>query len=221
MKKLNISYLVTCKNETDSLDKLLSKIIQFLQEDDEIIVLDDYSDNQETVSILNKYSDKIKLYKHALNNNYSIHKNYGKSLCKNPMIFQLDSDELPADVLMENLKDIIEANPSVECFLIPRINDFIGVTDAHAKQWGWRLTEYEDRKIVNYPDYQFRLFKNLPHLKWERPLHEKVEGARITTKLPSDYSLSIIHNKTIEKQVATNIRYNKDFSQELNMGFKV
>jgi hypothetical protein len=33
--------------------------------------------------------------------------------------------------------------------------------------------------------------------------------------------LLIVHNKTIEKQVATNLRYNKNFSQELNKGFKI
>lgn len=75
--------------------------------------------------------------------------------------------------------------------------------------------------VVNAPDYQFRVFKNLPHLKWERPLHEKIEGAKVTSKLPPEYEWSIHHNKTIEKQVNTNLRYNKDFSAELNKGFKI
>jgi hypothetical protein len=32
---------------------------------------------------------------------------------------------------------------------------------------------------------------------------------------------TFVHNKTIEKQVAKNLRYNKDFSEELNKGFKI
>lgn len=30
-----------------------------------------------------------------------------------------------------------------------------------------------------------------------------------------------IHNKTIEKQIETNMRYNKQFTHEENKGFKV
>ena len=217
-----ISYLITCKNSTNQLIELLQCIERYIG-GNECIILDDYSDNTDTLKILEEYKLKsgFHVYQHALNNHYSNHKNHGKDLCIGTWILQLDDDEVPNDTLMVNLKDIIESNQNVECFLIPRINDFVGVTAAHAKQWGWRLTEYQGRQIVNYPDYQFRLFKNLPHLKWERPLHEKVEGALITSKIPAEYELSIIHNKTIEKQVQTNIRYNKDFSQELNKGFKI
>jgi len=217
-----ISYLVTTKNGTNQLNDLLECIRRHMV-GNECIVLDDYSDNTKTLEILehyNKYTNMF-VHKHALNNNYSAHKNYGKTKCSGEYIFQLDDDELPSETLMGNLEEIIKSNRNVECFLIPRINDFVGVNEIHARQWGWHLSEYDGRYIVNYPDYQFRLFKNLPHLRWERPLHEKIEGALITTKLPPEYELSIVHNKTIEKQVATNLRYNKDFSEELNKGFKI
>jgi Glycosyl transferase family 2 len=222
MDKPFISYLVTTKNGTNQLKDLLQCIARYI-DGNECVILDDYSDNIDTIDILNYYKNKegFSVYKHALNNHYSNHKNHGKDLCVGKYIFQLDDDELPNDVLMSNIKDIILSNPSVECFLIPRINDFIGVTETHARQWGWHLSEYDGRYIVNYPDYQYRLFRNLPHIKWERPLHEKIEGALVTSKLPPEFELSIVHNKTIEKQVATNLRYNKDFSEELNKGFKI
>jgi glycosyltransferase involved in cell wall biosynthesis len=222
MHKPFISYLVTTKNSTNQLKDLLTCIEKYI-DGNECVILDDNSDNVDTIKILEEYKNKIGFVvcQHALNNHYSNHKNYGKSMCHGSYIFQLDDDELPNETLMENIIPIISANPDVECFLIPRINDFIGVTQEHANRWGWRLTNYENRQIVNFPDFQFRLFKNLPHLNWERPLHEKIEGAKVTTKLPEDYELSIIHNKTIEKQVATNLRYNKDFSDELNKGFKI
>jgi hypothetical protein len=222
MNKPFISYLVTTKNGTNQLKDLLSCIERYI-DGNECVVLDDYSDNGDTIKILEEYKQKIGfvIIQNALNNNYSNHKNYGKSMCHGSYIFQIDDDELPKETLMENIVPIISSNPDVECFLIPRINDFIGVTEDHARHWGWRLTNYNGRKIVNYPDFQFRLFKNLPHLNWERPLHEKIEGAKVTTKLPEDYELSIVHNKTIEKQIATNLRYNKDFSEDLNKGFKI
>jgi glycosyltransferase involved in cell wall biosynthesis len=217
-----ISYLITTKNGTNQLKDLLDCIEKYI-DGNECVILDDFSDNDTTLDLLDSYKEKQNffIYKHALDNHYSMHKNFGKDLCIGKYILQLDDDEVPTDTLMINIKDIIESNPSVDCFLIPRINDFIGVNEKHAADWGWKLSLYEGRNIVNFPDYQFRLFKNLPHLKWERPLHEKIEGAKITSKLPSEFELSIIHNKTIEKQVATNLRYNKDFSDELNKGFKI
>lgn len=75
--------------------------------------------------------------------------------------------------------------------------------------------------IVNAPDPQGRLFKNIPSLRWERRLHEKVEGAKIFSHLPDEYEYSLFHNKTIEKQIETNIKYNQKFTAIENQGFKI
>ena len=163
----------------------------------------------------------FKVHKHKLDRNYSEHKNYGKSFCQGEYIFQIDDDELPNETLLESLKELIELNSDVDLFWIPRINDFKGVNPENSKQWGWRLTPYEDRLIVNWPDPQGRLFKNVPYIEWKRRLHEKVEGAKTYVHLPSAYELSLHHNKTIEKQIQTNVKYNKMFTEEENKGFKV
>ena len=54
-----LSYLVTCHNETDSLEKLLSKLIEYKKDNHEIVLLDDYSDNSETLEIIQKFKDKV------------------------------------------------------------------------------------------------------------------------------------------------------------------
>ena len=217
-----ISYLVTCKNTGIELQTLLDRLYQY-GNNNECIVLDDYSDNPTTLKILDDISNNnfFKVYKHKLDRNYSEHKNYGKSQCKGDYIFQIDDDELPSETLLENLNELIELNKDVELFWIPRINDFKGVNQQNAAQWGWRLTPYEDRLIVNWPDPQGRLFKNLPHIEWKRRLHEKVEGHKSYVHLPAMYELALHHNKTIEKQIETNVRYNKMFTEEENKGFKV
>lgn len=217
-----LSYLVTCKNDGDDLKNLLDLLYTY-SEDAECVILDDYSDNPHTLSILEnveKKSDFYRVIKHNLNNNYGEHKNYGKSHCAGDWILQIDSDEIPSEVLLTNIRGIIESN-DVELIWIPRINDFRGVTSAHAKQWNWRLTPYENRYIINFPDFQSRVLRNLPHIEWKRKLHEKVEGAKTYAFLPAEYEYSLIHNKTIEKQLETNLRYNKDFSADDNGGFKV
>lgn len=222
MSKPFISYLVTTKNTGIDLQILLNQLLKYGQ-NNECIILDDYSDDSVTLSILEKLSNNsfFKVFKHKLDKNYSEHKNYGKSQCKGDYIFQIDDDEIPSETLLENLKDIIEVNGDVELFWLPRINDFKGVNQDHARRWGWRLTEYENRLIVNWPDPQGRLFKNLPHIEWKRRLHEKVEGAKTYVHLPSVYEFSLHHNKTIEKQVETNNKYNQIFTEEENKGFKV
>lgn len=219
-----ISYLVTCKNEGPQLASLLNCLFKY-KDDSECIILDDFSDAATTIEILNNTVNSgggfFQLHKHALDKNYSAHKNYGKSLCKGKYIFQIDADELPNESLLASLKDIIELNPDIDLFWLPRINDFIGVTHQNATQWGWRLTPYEDRLIVNWPDPQGRLFKNISYLRWERRLHEKIEGAKTFTYLPAEYEYSLYHYKTIEKQIETNLKYNNQFTSEENQGFKL
>ena len=217
-----ISYLITTKNTGFELQFLLERLHKYGQ-NNECIILDDYSDDPVTLQVLNNVSDNsfFKVHKHKLDRNYSEHKNYGKSFCKGEYIFQIDDDELPTETLLENLNDILELNGDVELFWIPRINDFKGVNNQNAAQWGWKLSPYEDRLIVNWPDPQGRLFKNLPHIEWKRRLHEKIEGNKTYVHLPTTFELSLHHNKTIEKQIQTNIKYNKLFTEEENKGFKV
>lgn len=222
MKDLFISYLVTTKNEGNQLKNLLDVLGRY-KDGAECIILDDYSDDPETISILNDSLSNsfFRWEKHSLNKNYSDHKNYGKSLCKGEWVMQIDADEMPSEVLLLNLTDILKENPDVELFWLPRINVFKGVTEQHARQWGWDINN--PNKWVNWHggDYQGRILKNLPHLRWERPLHEKIEGFKVSSKFPKEEDFALIHTKTIEKQIQTNISYNKEFSEELNRGHKL
>lgn len=239
---MKISYLITCHNEDISLDKCLTTIITHKDDEDEILVLDDFSDNPKTLKILQRWehADKIsiklpmvtidknpniKIIKHALNKNYGAHKNYGNELCSGDFIFQIDGDEIPNPTLIINLKAILEANPDSELFFIPRINDFIGVTERHARQWGWRLSPCaacDNRLIVNFPDFQGRLYKRDPkRIRWDRRLHEKIEGHKSFLTLPPETDLALYHDKTIETQLKTNIRYNQWFTEEENRGHDV
>ena len=221
---MTISYLITCCNEDRTLGNLLERVYSSMDYEDEIVILDDFSGNPKTQEILSEYSkkDNVKLYQHALDRNYGAHKNYGNELCKNDFIFQLDGDECPSSTLILNIKSIIEANPEIELFAVPRINDFKGVTPEHAKQWGWRLSPcpiHNNRLIVNFPDTQGRIYKNDPkRIRWNRRLHEKLEGYTKFTTLPLDYELSLYHDKTIEVQLQTNKRYNEWFTDEENRG---
>jgi len=212
-----LSYLITTHNETDSLDLLLTKLSKSKRDDHEIVVLDDYSDNKTTLEIIEKYKDRINFYQRKLDRDYGAHKNYGISLCKGKWIFQVDADECPTDLLLENINEILEANDSNEAIWLPRLNYFHGVTQQDIMTWGWN---YHDG-MINFPDYQSRLYKNLPHIKYERRLHEKVEGYKTYVFIPVQKDIALIHEKTIEKQRQTNIKYNQLFTEEENKGYNV
>jgi glycosyltransferase involved in cell wall biosynthesis len=222
---MKISYLITSHNETESLNECIYNISNLKDENDEIIVLDDFSDNSETLNIFNIYSKDIKIVSHGLNKNYGEHKNFGNSICRGDFIFQFDGDEIPSPTFLVNIKNFIFENPNVELFFLPRINDYIGVTELHAKQWGWKLSKSNfcnNRPIVQWPDYQGRGYKNEPsRIKWDRRLHEKIEGHSSYACIPPDENLAIYHKKTIETQLATNKRYNEWFTEAENKGHNV
>jgi len=212
-----LSYLVTCHNETSSLDKLLSKLVQNRKDNHEIVLLDDYSDNPETLDIIQKYKEQTSFHQHRLDRNYGTHKNYGIEQCKGNWIFQLDGDEYPTDLLLENIDAVLESNNNNEVLWLPRLNYFAGVTELDVKTWGWN---YHDG-MINFPDYQSRIYRNLSHIRYQRRLHEKVEGFKSYTFVPPQKDYAIVHEKTIEKQRQTNLNYNKLFSEDENKGYNV
>ena len=212
-----LSYLVTCHNETSSLDKLLSKLVQNKKDNHEIVLLDDYSDNPESLEIIQKYKEKTSFHQHKLDRNYGAHKNYGIEQCKGTWIFQLDGDEYPTDILLENIDVVLESNADNEVLWLPRLNYFVGVTELDVKTWGWN---YQDG-MINFPDYQSRVYRNLLHIRYQRRLHEKVEGFKTYTFVPPQKDYAIVHEKTIEKQRQTNLNYNKMFTDDENRGYHV
>lgn len=226
---MKVSYLITCSTETDTLTRLL-QTVQAAKGDDEIIILMDkqhVDEQNETHAIVGAFHHWAggRLLIHPLDNNYGGHKNFGIENCVGDFIFQIDGDELPSEALLgENLHAILDSNPTLEAFAVPRINDFRGVTPNHAAQWGWRLTESPTykRPVVNWPDYQFRIFKReYPRINFLRRLHEKIEGYDSFVRLPPEEEYALYHDKTIETQVKTNLRYNEAFTKDENKGHGV
>lgn len=255
---MTLSFLVTVHNEDRELDILLEQLSEYItaNAEDEIVVLDDFSDNPKTLEIFEKYKDHIRIVQHKLDKNFGAHKQWGNEQCKGDFIFQVDADEYFADELLNSMKGIIEDNPEVELYWIPRLNIMRNLTAERARPWGWKLGKIEgiqdtetyndespeyqflkqygfithekrisdnqmevtcDMPIINYPDCQSRLYANKPHVKWSRPLHEHVVGAEVQTQLPSEPGLSLIHDKTIDRQEKQNNFYMTNFSEEMNV----
>ena len=210
-----LSFCVTVHNEARELVTLTNKLHDWLKNhpEDELVIIDDYSTDQSTVRLLGELELTYRVIKHKLNGNFAEHKNFANMQCNGNFILQLDADEYPTPTLLENVKDLINLNPLVELFWIPRVNIVRGLTSMDAQKWGWQvysLNEYPDLPLVNAGDHQGRLYKNDPErIKWVKPVHERIVGANSTTVIPFNPDFAIIHDKTIDKQRSQNELYSK------------
>lgn len=224
---MKISYLVTCHNETKELLDLIEKLnghINSVSSNDEVVILDDFSDNLDTVKILEKAKNYgMSVVQHKLNKNFAEHKNYGSKRCVGDFIFQIDADEYPHDNLLINIHELIISNPTVELYRVPRVNIVRGATQEDARIWGWHLSslpEFGNEPIINWNhgDYQSRIYKNSLKIQWNKPLHETIVGAEYASALPKEIDWALIHDKTMERQKLQNTFYNQNWSKEANMG---
>ena len=126
-------------------------------------------------------------------------------MCSGDYIFQIDADEYPHEYLIESLPEILETNSKVEVYVVPRVNTVEGLTPEHITKWEWYVNE---NGWVNWPDYQWRIYKNSPDIKWENKVHEVIEGYKTMAQLPAHEDLSLYHPKTIERQEKQNNYYN-------------
>ena len=205
---MKISYSITTHNETDSLLKLLEFLVEHKDEEDEIVILDDFSDNERTKEIFDTMCSihEIKFEQRHLNKNFAEQKNYLKEMCSGDYIFNLDADEIPHKSLIENLKPILEANPTVDLYWVTRVNTVDGITQEHVNKWGWNVNE---KGWVNFPDYQGRIWRNRSNIRWRNPVHEVLEGYKEHTYLPAEEQFSFYHPKDIDRQEKQNQLYSE------------
>jgi glycosyltransferase involved in cell wall biosynthesis len=199
-----ISIAITVCNEHQELENLLDYLQeQALFPSYEVVVQID-QDNY-TKEVLGVILDRgIKHWFHPLNKDFASYKNKLKEQCLGEFIFQIDADELIAPEMLHMLPQILKANPEVDLYYVPRINTVEGITPEHIQKWGWR---YENNR-VNWPDYQTRIYRNVPEIKWRNAVHEVIEGHRQFSILPAVDELALIHPKTIERQEKQNNFYN-------------
>jgi len=63
------------------------------------------------------------------------------------------------------------------------------------------------RPVINWCDYQWRIYKNNDNIKWVNKVHERLEGFKTYATLPAEEDWSLYHPKTIQKQEKQNSYY--------------
>jgi glycosyltransferase involved in cell wall biosynthesis len=201
---LRISYAITACNEHVELDRLLDLLTNNIRPEDEIIVQIDTTATDEVVSVVEKYN--LVKYYYPLNNNFAEFKNNLSKHCTKEFIFQIDADEYPHPHLLASLPEILEYNYNVDVFLTPRINTVEGLTEQHIQQWGWNVN---DKGWVNFPDYQWRVWKNNSKIKWINKVHERLDGFNEYSMFPQSEEYCLFHPKDIKRQEKQNAFYDQ------------
>ena len=210
---MKISYGITVHNEAEELQKLLEVLNKNIDKEDEIVVCVD-GDDEKVEAVLGESLDSWQnyiVYKRKLDGNFADQKNSVIEKSSGDYIFHIDADEYPNEILLQQLKQILEMN-DVDLVWIPRVNTVDGFTQEDVQRWGWRVNE---KGWVNYPDYQARVFRNREDIRWTRPLHEYITGCKTYSHLPPHEELSLYHPKTMEKQEKQNMFYMENFSKDL------
>lgn len=205
---MKISYAITVCNEFVEIQKLVLFLLDHKRDEDEIVILYDSKNGDKGVEeFLRSHSVNNQFMWHSgdFNNHFADWKNLLNSYCSGDYIFQIDADEVPNRLLIKNLPRIVKSNPNNEVYLVPRVNTVEGLTDEHIQKWRWNV---DVKGWINWPDYQWRIWKNVPNIKWKNKVHEVLEGHKTYAPLPAIEDFSLYHPKNIKKQEKQNSYYN-------------
>jgi hypothetical protein len=205
---MKISYAITVKDELSELQRLVDVLLKFKRPVDEIVILFDEANGSKKVEEylrLHSVNGEYSWFGKRFENDFASWKNQLTELCSGDYIFQIDADEYPHQYLIESLPELLETNPDVELFYVPRINTVDGITEDHIKQWRWKLDE---NGWINFPDFQTRIYKKSSNIYWKNKVHEQITGVTIYSVIPDMESFCLYHPKTIERQEKQNTYYN-------------
>jgi len=213
-----ITYAITVCNEIDEIKHLVEVLKPFLDDKSQLVIQSDM--NSTTSEVWDYLSDlvtdnpnlNIDWVEYPLDLDFSSYKNNLFNIADGRWIFQLDADEYPMPQLIENLVRLLKENDECDVILVPRINSVNGITEEHIERWGWVRTPLDVSgldadSIINFPDYQWRLYKNKEDIKWVNKVHERLIGFDVYTALPQDSNWSLVHIKDIDRQEKQNDFY--------------
>jgi len=204
---MKISYAITVCNEFVEVQKLVNFLIENKRTQDEIVILyDSKNGDKEIEAYLRSHSVNSEFAWHSgeFDGHFADWKNKLTEYCNGDYIFQIDADEFPHKSLLTALPIILEGNPDNEVYLIPRVNTVEGLTQEHIQKWRWNVNE---DGWVNWPDYQWRIWKKKPEIKWINKVHEVLDGYKTYGPLPAKEELALYHPKDIVRQERQNAYY--------------
>jgi GT2 family glycosyltransferase len=202
---MKISYAITVCNELEEVKRLVNFLLSNKRTEDEIVILYDTNGSTEVYDYVDTIDEIVNIFvvKDKFQGHFADWKNKFFKVCSGDYIFQIDADEIPHINLIQNLPAMLSTN-DVDMVRVPRVNTVEGLTQEHIQKWGWNVNE---KGWVNWADWQMRIYKNAPHIRWKNKVHEVLEGFKIHGMLPVEEEWALYHPKTIDRQERQNSYY--------------
>jgi hypothetical protein len=204
---MKISYAVTVCNELVEIQRLLPFLIENKRDIDEIVIFFDTNNGSKSVEEYLRAQSVNKVPFRWMGYHFDGHfanmKNALTETCVGDYIYQIDADEIISEYVMSLLPQVLEQN-NVDVVRVPRINTVEGLTQEHISIWKWHVNE---RGWVNFPDYQWRIYRNTQEIRWENKVHEVLSGYKTLSHLPAEEEWCLYHHKDIERQEKQNAYY--------------
>lgn len=204
---MKISYAITVCDEKKEIKRLVDFLLHHKRQNDEVVVLFDQKNGDEEIATMLTKLNKLpnfQMWRGFFDGHFADWKNKLTEYCSGDYIFQIDADEEVTEKFITELPTVLEVNDDVEVFRIPRVNKVNGLTKEHIQKWGWQVGP---QGRVNWPDYQWRIWKNKKDIKWQNKVHEVLVGHSNFTDLPAIEEWALIHIKDIKKQEKQNNYY--------------
>jgi glycosyltransferase involved in cell wall biosynthesis len=212
---MKISFAICTHNEGKSILNLVYAL-NMAPYEHEIVILDDCSTDEETKQVLEdiRLMPLVTIHSRQHTMNFADQKNHLTSLCTGDYIVNLDADERLSERLIQELPMLLKQNPEIQVFFLPRINEVPGLDEETQLRWGWTKQNVGDETTgdiwaYQWPDYQGRIYKNIPSIQWANAVHEQLVGFTTFTRLPEDWEYAILHQKSAAKQKQQNMLYNE------------
>ena len=205
---MKISYAISVCNEFVEIQKLITFLLENKRQEDEIIVLFDSNNGSKSVEDFlrsKSINGEFNWVPYKFDGHFADMKNKLTSLCNGDYIYQIDADEMVNEYVLRLLPQVLEQN-DVDVLMVSRINTVEGITQEHINKWGWKVT---DQGWINFPDPQFRVYRNDEKIKWKNKVHEVLEGYKTISHLPTEKEWCLIHEKSIERQEKQNKFYSE------------
>ena len=211
---MKISYAIPVCNEIDEIKRLLTFLIENKRDEDEIVIVYDSVNGTKEVreylvsvdpgtSYQPLQDYPVRWYSYDFDGDFGKMKNWLTDMCTGDYVFQIDADEMVDEYVINVLPQVLEHN-EVDVILVPRINTVEGLTHQHVSKWRWRVDE---NNWVNFPDYQWRIYRNTESIRWKNRVHETLDGYKTLSHLPRNPEWCLKHHKTIDRQEKQNEYY--------------
>jgi len=195
---MKLTYTIQVCNESRELYSLLNFLIKVIDKEDNIhVVVDSLHKTDKVDKVIEYFKDKISVFERPFDTFYK-NSQFHTDNATGEYIFGIDADEMPQELLIKNVKRIINESKA-DIIFIPRINIHPGITQDFIDFYKLNLNEFG---WINWPDLQGRIYKNASHIKWSNEVHTKLYGSEKVVGLQAEPKLALWHIKSMEKQLS-------------------